>query len=648
MTLRQRIALTLIPLFVLLALLGGTGIVLLSRLGGSIDLILRENYVSVIAMKDLNEALERIDSSFQFTLAGRLDKGLPQYRDNWKLYLDHLHVEQENITLPDEPELVDELLGLTDTYRRQGNAFYALPYARFAGTVGTSGASPLQGLPDLSLTTETQQARDLYFKEPGLLQTFKEIKTTSGKIAQINHENMEQADREAREAASTYLAWFAAGLGGVALLAGVLVWQTVRTVLRPIRAVTESALAIGTGNLDQVVPVLSRDELGTLAEAFNTMARQLRHYRQTQYAQLLRAQRTSQATIDSFPHPVLVVDGEGRVEMANPAARHLLGVASRDGSTGGDGATVWQPPERLRKPLAEAVHEQREYSPDGFDQAVSLNADGKERFYLPRILPIRDRFAQTLGAAVLLEDVTRFQLLDQVKSNLVATASHELKTPLTGVRLAVHLLLEEKVGPLTAKQTELLLDARDNAERLLSMVNELLDLARLERGQQQLDLRPEQPATLLETAAEAIRPRAADKGLEVVVERSDALPEVNADAHRLGHALENILNNAVTYTDRGGRITLRARAAADHVILEVKDTGCGIPPEYLPHLFEKFYRVPGRSQGQGTGLGLAIVREIVTAHGGTVSCESQVGKGTLFRLTLPVRTDSNSGGGLQP
>src|SRR5207302_4694731 len=166
---------------------------------------------------------------------------------------------------------------------------------------------------------------------------------------------------------------------------------------------------------------------------------------------------------------------------------------------------------------------------------LAIRLPGQETSFLPQILPIRDPYGNTLGAAVLLQDVTRFRLLDKVKSDLVATVSHELKTPLTSIRLAHHLLLEETIGPLTPKQTELLLDARDNAERLLDRINRLLDLARLEQKREPLDLRPEAPAALLEGAAEAIRPRAQDKGVEVVVEVPAELPLVSVDAQRLGH-----------------------------------------------------------------------------------------------------------------
>jgi signal transduction histidine kinase len=296
----------------------------------------------------------------------------------------------------------------------------------------------------------------------------------------------------------------------------------------------------------------------------------------------------------------------------------------------------------LQGPLRDAVQGQRPYLPEGFDQAVQFPVDGKERSFLPRILPITDPYGGTLGAAVLLEDVTRFRLLDQVKSDLVATVSHELKTPLTSVRLAVHLLLEEAVGPLTPKQAELLLDARDNAERLLAMVNNLLDLARLEEGRQHLDLQPRRPGTILEAAAAAVRPRAEDKGVTVAVEAPEDLPPVGVDSQRLGHALGNLLDNALAYTERGGRITLAATSAADTVTLSVADTGRGIPPEYLPHLFEKFFRIPGQSQQSGTGLGLAIVREIVSAHGGSITCESRPGEGTVFRIQLPVWSEGGS------
>jgi signal transduction histidine kinase len=616
LSLRRRMLLTLLPLLALLAVLGGAGVVLLRDLGGNIDAILRENYDSVVYMERLKEDLERIDSSFTFALAGRESKARQQYQKHWPSFDSWLGKEKGNITLPGEGDLVKKLENLSGRYRKQGDAFYA---------------------------HKTRQERDRdYFgkKDDGLEDTFKRIKTTADQILDLNQKHMELTSQEARHTARNSLIGFAVGLFVAGLAAGWLAWRNIRAILQPIRAVTQSAQAIGLGNLDQVVPVMGRDELGRLGEAFNTMARQLRHYRQTDYARLLRAQRTAQASIDSFPHPVLVVDPEGLVEMANPAAQRLLGVtgksaAEREREGGAGAALPWQPPPPLEEPLRIAIKEQRPFLPEGFDQALFFRLQGQGHYFLPRIMPIRDPYGNSLGAAVLLEDITRFQLLDQVKTDLVATVSHELKTPLTSIRLVHHLLLEEKLGPLTPKQIELLVDARDNADRLLNIINKLLDLAKLEQGRQYLEIRPVAADDLLQAADDEAGPRAEDKQVTLSVQVQPDLPPLAADAHRLGHALSNLLDNALTYTERGGAITLAAARDGDRIALTVADNGQGIPPEFLPQVFEKFFRIPGRSKDKGTGLGLAIVREIVQAHGGAITCESKPGAGTTFRLLLP-------------
>src|SRR5262249_51786238 len=163
--------------------------------------------------------------------------------------------------------------------------------------------------------------------------------------------------------------------------------------------------------------------LGRLAVAFNAMTRDLRKYRRSNLDRLMRVQKTAQATIDSFPDPVLVVDPGGRADLANPAARALFGVGPTESDEPGP---VWLPPEPLRQPLSDALQVQQAYQPEQFDQTVSFQFAGLDRIYLPQVRPIRDPDGNTLGAAVVLNDITRFRLLDQFKSDLVATVSHEL------------------------------------------------------------------------------------------------------------------------------------------------------------------------------------------------------------------------------
>jgi PAS domain S-box-containing protein len=606
LSLRRRILLTLVPLLALIVVVGGAGVVLLHRLGGQADQILKENYASVRAMFWLNEALERIDSAFQFALSGREEDARRQYADNWPRFDEQMVVEQNNVTLPGEQDLVDRLTALAREYRRRGDEFFATP--------------------------ASDRKRDYFGAAvgPGLLDLFKRIKEVSGDILRINQENMEEASGDARNTARTSLIGFTAGVVVAGLLAALAGWQLLRAVLRPIQELTDAATAIGAGQIHRTVPQLGGDELGRLAAAFNTMSEHLLYYRRSSADRLLRAQRTGQATIDSFPDPILVVDPDGRVELANPAARQVLGVTS-------DGETAWQPPEPLRESLTAALRDQRPVVAEKFDQAVFFHLGGEDHAYLPQVRPIRDPYGGTLGAAVVLTDVTRFRLLDEVKSNLVAAVSHELKTPLATLRLALHLLLEEKVGPLEPKQVELLADARDNSERLLRTIEQLLALARLEQGHKALDVRPMAPADLLQAAADEAGPRAEAKHLRLTVEAASDLSPVAADPIRLGAALDNLVDNAVAFTPPGGAVTLSAaNDGVGRVRLTVADTGVGIQAEHLPHLFEKFYRVPGGDRPGSTGLGLAIVREVVQSHGGEVSVESEPGRGTMFHITLPV------------
>ena len=604
MSLRYRLWLSFAPLVLLLAGLGGGLVHALGLVGGRVEAILRENYRSVEAMNGLSEAAERIDSSFQFALAGQ-PGARPQYDANWAAYREHLALERGNITEPGEAELVEELTTLTTRYEELGKWFF------------DPARSPADRAAD-------------YFQPGGLLDTFRQIKAAAGRIRRLNQDSMEAASQKAQDAATTARAAAAIGLLVALAATGFLGWRVGRTILRPVEDLTRSAQAVGDGRFDRTVTADTRDEIGELVAAFNRMTAQLRDLRQSHAARLLRAQQASQAAIDAFPDPVLVVDQAGRVEMANPAARRVLGVVP-----GGDPGPPWEPPDRLRAPLADALLTQQPFLTQTFEGAVVYRVAGEERTFIPQVLPVSDPYGNTLGAAVVLNDVTRFRLLDEFKSDLVATASHELKTPLAGLRLAVHLLLEESVGPLTAKQSELLIDARDSTERLVRIVDHLLSLARLERGREQVVPRREDAGGLLRAAVDRVGPQLAGRRVEIELDPG-GVPPVAADLERLGHALDNLLVNAATYTDDGGRITLSARRTeSGEVELAVRDSGVGIPAEYLPHVFDKFFRIPGQTRGRGTGLGLAIVQEIVAAHGGRVACESAPGQGTTFRLFLP-------------
>jgi signal transduction histidine kinase len=405
-----------------------------------------------------------------------------------------------------------------------------------------------------------------------------------------------------------------------------------RSLLGPLKSLTLSIRQIGEGNLDQKVPIVSRDELGALAFSFNQMAAQLRQYQANTSVELLRLNETIRATIASFPDPVFVLNAEGAVDFRNPAADQLAVKLLFAGVT------------RLPAKVDEKVEEVRasgqDYLPVAFADAIKFHLDGQDTYFLPRIVQLRTEKGVSFGVAVILENVTRMLLLDDVKSNLIATVSHELKTPLTSVRMALYLLDEKTVGPLNDKQAELAAAAKEDTDRLLRTLNDLLDLARLERGSAPLQIASVPPAELVAAAERATREVVHAGGFLLKIDVAPGLPAVPVDRQRIAYVFTNLITNAVKYSPTAGEIKIAAqpgqtRAGQPCVRFAVKDQGPGITPEHQEHIFERFYRIPGTNKS-GAGLGLSIAREIVVAHGGEIGVISRPGEGSEFFFVIPL------------
>ena len=451
------------------------------------------------------------------------------------------------------------------------------------------------------------------------------VLSTLDRITAADYAASRETAAEAEHLATTAVDILVATIAGAVALSVLLAWFLAALLLRPIKALTASVAALGEGDLDTHVPEFSADELGRLARSFNTMAGKLRAYRDATFARVLRTQRTMEATLTSAPDPLFVVSKQGDVEVRNPAAEELSKLAEfREGL----------PPE-LAGHLSEVLASDEHYLPTDYARVVTYRVGREDRHFLPRILAIGDKLTEFKGAAVILQDVTKFRLLDDAKTNFVGTVSHELKTPLTGLRMAVYLLLEKTLGPLEPAQREMLESAKDDADRLMRILDSLLDLTRLESGASALERSPVPVAELLAGVAAEARPLITASGRTLVVEQGEGPDTVNVDAGRLRHVFINLLSNAAKYSPEGGVVTLRASGAPDGFVrFSVRDTGSGIPAEVIPRLFDRFYRVPGQSQ-PGAGIGLAIAREIVVAHGGTIACTSAPGEGTDFHFIVP-------------
>ena len=467
-----------------------------------------------------------------------------------------------------------------------------------------------------------------------LLPGLQRIKADAHAIAQLNIENVRQAHGSARELGRDAV-WAMRSLTvcGVAVAAAFTLLVG-RMILRPLRSLTESLQDVQRGKLDLSLKVRSRDELGRLTSAFNSMTSQLRVSRRNDEDRLLRTQRTTQLAIDSLPDGVFVVGPEGVIELANQTARRLLNLRP-------DMDITQVSPRKLIDLHRRLTQEGTVPQPSGYESTIKLTDGGQDRFFLPKAVPIVGQDGRLVGSTMILADVTGLRRLDEMKSNLLSLVSHELKTPLTSMRMILHLLSEEKIGALSPRQMELLVAARDDSDRLHQIVANLLDMSRIESGKELMDLRSQDAGELAAAAVEKARGLCAERGLALEYSAPPHSAQVIADPTRIGHVLANLLNNSTRYTAAGGRIRLDVRVFDDVVEFAVSDTGVGIPPQFVHRVFEKFFRVPGQPGASGAGLGLAIVKDIVEAHGGQVGVESVEGRGTTFRFTLPRTAAAN-------
>jgi NtrC-family two-component system sensor histidine kinase KinB len=582
--LRQKISLGFGGLLVIILLIGIQSIIQLSRLGDSIDVILRENYRSVLASQEIKEALERIDSGILFSLQGYTQKGWEQIRLHEQAFEKALQVELNNITLPGEGEKVALL---QKTYRQYKKA---LPEV-------VAGSRPID------------RRRQIYFDE--LLPLFDRIKQTANEILQMNQQNMHEAnDRARRIAARAKREMVLLLLAGMIIAAG-FVFFFGKWVLRPINRLIQSTEEIRKGNLDLVVQSSSRDEIGLLSQAFNAMAISLREFRRSDQAHLLRVQQATQQAFNSLPEAVAVIDLEGQVEVATETARNAFGL--QPNVLLGTLPLGW-----MAELHQEAIKRGRKVNLKNNQGVFQHFIQGEERYFHPEAIPILDRERQPAGVVLVLQDVTQLRQQDELKRGMISTVSHQLKTPLTSIRMAIHLLLDEKVGHLTDKQVELLLAAREDSDRLHNILNNLLDISRIESGKTRMEFQAVSPNSLQLEALEPFWRAAHDQGVTLKVEVPGDLSEVWADPTRIYYVFGNLLSNALKYTSAGGTVTVSARTENNGVRFSITDTGRGIPDQYLPRIFEQFFRVPDQEKESGAGLGLAIVKEIIEAHGGAV------------------------------
>jgi two-component system, NtrC family, sensor histidine kinase KinB len=464
-----------------------------------------------------------------------------------------------------------------------------------------------------------------------------EIRNDLNSIMRMNMTAIQEKSTLAKETAKNAILWIGFTGGLCFIIAFILFLGLPGNIANPIRELTESIRQIATKNYSQRVHFEENNEFGELAKSFNSMAEKLEEYNNSNLARMMMAIKRMEALIEKMNEPVIGLDENKIIIFANDEARKITGL--------GKGHLVGKNAEELAVTndlMRELLHELFSSKPKSSKEPLKIFANGKESYFEKEILNItlepQGRMDKKLiSHVILLRNVTSYKELDSAKTNFIATVSHEFKTPISSMKMSLQLLENNQIGQLNDEQKNLISSIKDDADRLLKISGELLNMTQLESGNIQLNIIPANSKDILNYAIRANKVPAEQKKVSFEINCPTKLPKVLVDSEKTAWVLTNLISNAIRYSYDNSKIFLTVENTGKYIKFSVKDTGQGIAPEYIDKIFERYFRAPG-SKKEGTGLGLAISKEFIEAQGGQIAVESDFGAGSTFTVTLNIHS----------
>jgi NtrC-family two-component system sensor histidine kinase KinB len=577
-------------------------------LGQASEAILRENYRSILAAENMVYALERQDSAVLLILLGYEAEGWKQFRENESQFFQWLGRAKDNITVEGE----DQIVGAIET----GYATY-LSHSSQIKPIIVAGS----------------QKTAIFYHET-MLPSFLKVRETCIRLREINQENMYRVSDRASFIAKRAI-WSMAVIGIAAIVIGIGFSLFLSNLLvRPVQQMMQATQKISEGSYDVEIPIKSSDELGRLTEEFNSMAKKLQAYHSLNIEQIMAEKRKSESIIRSIDDGLVLIDADCKVTDMNPMAGFILQVEPEKVVTKHFLEVVKN--EQLFNYIKQSIESGQPARIEEKQRVLTVEREGGKHHFQFSVTPVHGRGASLIGVVLLLRDVTRLAELDRLKGEFVMTASHELRTPLTSVGMSIDLLMESAPKKLDDKEQKLLSAAHEDLQRLKALVNNLLDLSRIEAGKMEMEFSSHAVRSLLEKVVDSFRIPAEQKEVALSFQVPEGLPDIKADGNKIAWVLTNLISNALHFTPKGGTIRLMGEAFGPFIQISVSDNGPGIPYEYQSKIFDKFVQVKSDKILGRSGLGLAICKEIVHAHGGTIWVDSVPGSGSRFNFTLPV------------
>ncbi len=574
MKIKAKLLLGIGLLFTLISLLTILSSIFINKLSGETKNILVANY-------------NTLDYSRKMLIA--LNTGLTNNEQS-KHFVENLQLQQNNITEIGEKELTDKL---------------------------ASDFSKLN-----QSTNDTILLKDIH----------KDITD----IMLLNMQAIQRKSKLAETTADSSIWWVTLAGTICFMIAFTMLFNLPGNIANPIKELTSSIKEIAGQNYSQRVHFEKHNEFGELAAAFNTMAEKLEEYKAGNLEKLLMEKKRIETLINNMSEPVIGLDDKMQVLFMNDIAFKITGLSHvqvigkqvQEIAIGND----------LIRMLVQELFNSNQIQQLERKEPVKIYADNKESFFEKEIIPIKiiptgEKSEKHIGTVILLKNITPYKELDFAKTSFIATVSHELKTPISSIKMSLQLLENNQVGELNKEQQALLESIQEDAGRLLKITGELLNMTQVEAGSIPINVMPTDIIAIIQYAINANKTAAEHKHIKIQIDTPAVLPNVLADNEKTSWVLTNLLSNAVRYSYDNSTIYITVVIENEKLKCSVTDNGQGIASQYVEKIFDRYFRIPG-SKKEGTGLGLSISKEFIEAQGGQITVQSDFGVGSTFSFTL--------------
>ncbi|WP_415831067.1 histidine kinase dimerization/phospho-acceptor domain-containing protein, partial [Flavobacterium weaverense] len=451
-------------------------------------------------------------------------------------------------------------------------------------------------------------------------------------IMKLNMNAIKQKSDVATHTAETANLWIAITGTLCFLIAFNLLVNLPNNIANPIRELTDSIKEIANKNYSQRVHFMNHNEFGDLAKSFNSMAEKLQEYSSSNLHKLSFEKKRLETLINNMHDPIIGLDNSGTILFVNNEALKIIGLKSEE-VVGELATTLALKNDLLKSLIVSTLQNDKQKA-----EPMKIFADNIESYFEKEIVnitikPTGEDQTIDIGDVIILRNITVFKELDFAKTNFIATVSHELKTPISSIKMSLQILEKEDTGKMNEDQKQLITSIKEDSERLLKITGELLDLSQVETGNIHLTIENSNPYEIVNYAIAAAKVKADQKAINIIIDAEENLPFVKADNDKTAWVLINFLTNAITYSSENSKIIIKVKKENSTILFEVIDRGKGIDDHYKNRVFDKYFQIPG-SHKLGTGLGLAISKEFIEAQNGIIGVQSELGLGSTFSIRL--------------